>query len=438
MPHLTDPASPPAPEPPTGELPGTSPGLEALADAWREALGAELGFARELRRSLHASPCVSGEEEPTALAWQAAVESAGVRLQTVAQTGRIGRLGPATGPAVVLRAELDALPVTETTGVPYASVNGAMHACGHDVHLAALAAVVRAGARLEAEGTALPVGLVPLAQPREETYPSGAEEVVASGWLEAAEVRYAVAAHVHPEVPAGGVALGEGFVNAAADEFEVTLEGDSGHGAYPHRARDVVAPLASIALGLPEVVRRTVPPLNGALLSIGTLTAGTGAPNVLPGTGRIYGTMRTTTAQDRVALAEAVSDLASGVATAYGVRASIRFIRGEPVLANDALLARATGEQLAVFGYEAAEPLRSLGADDFSHFTEAAPVLMAFVGVGGAGGAGAGAAPGEGREQPPLHDSAFLPGDDAVQAVAETLLAGYLAAARLIAGAEAD
>lgn len=427
MPHLTDPASQAAaPEPPAGELPGVPPGHDALAAAWREALGRELGFARELRRSLHAAPCVSGEEEPTSLAWESALEPAGVRLQRVAETGRIGRIGPSTGPAIVLRAELDALPVTETTGVPYASVNGAMHACGHDVHLAALAAVVRAGARLADEGIALPVGLVALAQPREETYPSGAEEVVASGWLEAGEVRYAVAAHVHPEVPSGGVALGEGFVNAAADEFEVVLEGDSGHGAYPHRARDVVAPLASIALALPELVRRTVPPLNGALLSIGTLTAGTGAPNVLPGTGRIYGTMRTTTPQDRVALAEAISDLASGIATAYGVRASTSIIRGEPVLANDALLARATGEQLAGFGYDAAEPLRSLGADDFSHFTVAAPVLMAFVGVG--------RGTGDGREQPSLHDSAFLPDDDAVQAVAETLLAGYLAAARLITG----
>ena len=405
------------------DLPGTPPELEGLAAVWRSALLEELPYARDLRRSLHASPCLSGQEEPTALAFEAALSEAGVRLEQVAGTGRIGHLGPGGGPAVVLRAELDALPVQENTGVPFASVNGAMHACGHDVHLAALAAVVRAAARVEAAGTPLPVGLVPVAQPREETYPSGAEEVVASGRLAEAGVRYAVAAHVHPEVPAGTVALGRGFVNAAADEFEVIVSGRSGHAAYPHRARDVVAPLASIALALPELVRRTVPPLDGALLSIGTLTAGSGAPNVLPGTGRIFGTMRTTTDRDRAALAEAIADLARGIGTAWGVEAATHITRGEPVLANDDMLARATGEQLARFGYPEAPPIRSLGADDFSYFTQASPVLMAFVGVGADCGG----------EQPSLHDAAFLPGDEAVDAVAHTLMAGYLAAARLLA-----
>ncbi len=426
MPHLSDLDDAALQAAPALELPEPPSGLETLARAWRAALLDEVPYAHELRRSLHASPCVSGQEEPTSLAFEAALAEAGVSLDRVAQTGRIGLLGPTDGPSVVLRAELDALPIDEETGVPYASVNGAMHACGHDVHLAALAAVVRAAARIEAAGVRLPVGVVPVAQPREERYPSGAEDVVASGRLEVADVRYSVAAHVHPGVPAGTVALGEGFVNAAADEFEIVLDGLSGHGAYPHQARDVVTPLASIALALPELVRRTVAPLNGALLSIGTLQAGKGAPNVLPGTGRIFGTMRTTTAHDRVALGDAISELASGIAAAWGVQASTAITRGEPVLANDPLLARATSEQLAQFGYPEAEPMRSLGADDFSHFTSTSPVLMAFVGVGAAPGSGAAATPS-------LHDPTFLPGDEAVDAVAHTLLAGYLAAARLLA-----
>ena len=130
-------------------------------------------------------------------------------LEPVADTGLIGRLGPA-GSAIAVRAELDALPVVEASGASFASTNGAMHACGHDLHLAALVALTRA-----AEGLELPFALVPVFQPREESQPCGARDIVRAGVLERFGIAHMIGAHVHPGVQTGAVASGGGFVNAA-------------------------------------------------------------------------------------------------------------------------------------------------------------------------------------------------------------------------------
>lgn len=395
--------------------PQAQTGLARLAELWRAGVAQELPAAAALRRRIHADPWLSGEEEPTA---RLVAETMDVPTRVVAETGRVARLGPASGPSVALRAELDALPITEATGAPFAARSpGRMHACGHDVHLAALTAVARAGVALD-----LPVGLTVLLQPREEAYPSGAADIVASGELAEYDVRCAVAAHLHPQVPVGSVAVGASAVNAAADEFEIVLTGQGGHAAYPHQAADVAAPLATIALGLPDHVRRRISPMTPALVSIGTLQAGDGAANVLPATGRILGSLRTTVEADRAGAADAIRRYATAVAAGYGVEAQVQVTRGEPVLANHPLLAAGTREWLSTFGFGDAPAMRSLGADDFSFFAAHCPILMAFVGVQ--------------TDTPPpaptLHDPRFLPPEDAIDAVAQTLIAGYLAGVELI------
>ncbi|MDO5744897.1 MAG: M20 family metallopeptidase [Micrococcaceae bacterium] len=393
--------------------------LADLAAKWSSALERELPAALELRRALHRNPRGSGNEHDTAARLER--ELAGfVNLQPVAGTGRVGRVGPLQGPAVGLRAELDALPMTERAHA-FASTNGSMHACGHDVHQAALVALVRASA-----GFDLPVGLVPLLQPREETYPSGALDIVGAGVLQDFEIAHMIAAHVHPAVRPGAIAIGSGFINAAADEITITVQGRGGHGAYPNEATDAVAAIAHIAIGLPEVVRRTVPPLRPAIISIGTMTAGEGAANVLPGEARIRATMRTTTPADREALLIAVEVLATHQAAAYGAEAVVDIQHGEPVLLNDAILAGYADDWLARLGIDGAEPMRSLGADDFSYYCDAVPSVMCFVGVETAGL----------DPQPPLHHPQFLPTEAAVGAVAQALLAGYLAGAERILGHE--
>jgi len=393
-------------------------GLDELRRRWLEAVAAQLPAAAELRRQLHRDPRLSGDEEPTAVAVEAAL---GMSLDRVAGTGRIGRLGPADGPGVLLRAELDALPVREATGAAYASPTGRMHACGHDVHLAALVAVVRAARTLP-----LPVGLVPLLQPREETYPSGAQDAVESGSLTRYGVGAAIGAHVHPTVPPGTVATGAGVVNAAADEIEVVLRGRGGHGAYPHHASDPVAAISHIVLGLPELMRRTVSPMQPSILSVGHLQAGEPSANVLPGEARLLATLRTTTQADRVRIQEQVRHFVARQAESYGLEAAVVVTSGEPMLSNDPVLVGSMDLWLERCGTEVTEPMRSLGADDFSFFGEVVPSVMAFVGVEVDGHA----------VPPPLHHPEFLPSEAAIKEVATALVCGYLAAAESWTGGD--
>lgn len=395
--------------------------IEHLAGEFRRTLPEFTGFALELRREFHRHPRVSGDESDTR---ERFAEATGVVFDEVASTGGIARIGPATGPTIAVRGELDALPVSESTGMNWASTNGAMHACGHDVHLAALAAVTLAAQRLD-----LPYGLVAVLQPREEAYPSGAKDIEESGVLDRFDVAHVIGAHVHPRVPRGCVATGAGAVNAAAGEVDIVLRGQGGHGAYPHQAADVVAALSSIALGLPELVRRNVDPLAPALFSVGRLIADAGAANVLPHRGRLVATIRTSSSEDTSRLEHAVKSFVDGTANAYGLEATTTVTRGEPVLSNDAILAAGIERLLPTFGLEPSEPMRSLGSDDFSFFSAQRPSIMSFVGVGD---------PDDPMRGPALHDATFLPDDDAVMRVANTMTAGYLAAAQgLVTGGRA-
>ncbi len=395
-------------------------GLDELATLWDAALERQLPAAVRLRHKLHAAPRLSGDEHDTTARMAEELERV-VLFEPVAGAGAVGRVGPIGGRAVAVRAELDALPVTERTGAAFAAANGAMHACGHDVHQAALAALLRASAGLD-----LPVGLVALLQPREESYPSGALDVLREGVLERHAIAHVIAAHVHPGVPTGAVAVGGGFINAAADEIEVLVEGRGGHGGYPHDGADTVAAIAHIATAIPEVVRRTVAPLNPAVISVGTLSAGDGAANVLPASARLLATMRTTDPGDREPLVQAVRTMAERIAEGFGTRATVVRTEGEPVLVNDHALAQGADDWLARLGVDGAETMRSLGAGDFSYFSEAVPSLMMFAGVETAGE----------EPQPALHHPRFLPGDEAVGVVARALLAGYLAAAERVLGIE--
>lgn len=392
--------------------------LTELAARWNAALERELPAAAQLRRELHAQPRVAGDEHATTARITHALSDL-ILFESIADSGAVGRFGPADGPSIALRAELDALPVTELTGAPFAATNGAMHACGHDVHQAALVALVRA-----AQGLELPLGIVALLQPREESYPSGALDIVREGILDRFGIAHVIGAHVHPGVRVGAVASGGGFINAAADEIEIRIEGRGGHAAYPHEASDTIAAIAHIAIAIPEVIRRTISPLRPAIISIGTLAAGEGAANVLPAHARLFATMRTTDPVDRDPLFRAVSLMAQRTAESFGTRAVVTRVEGEPALINDSGLAAGADDWLASLGVDGAVPMRSLGADDFSYYCDAVPSLMLFVGVH---------TPGE--DPPPgLHHPRFLPDDESVGTVARALLAGYLAATERVLG----
>ncbi|HEV7871357.1 MAG TPA: amidohydrolase [Modestobacter sp.] len=399
---------------PVGE---PDPALAAWFDRLSAAVADELPAAVELRHRLHADPRLSGHEQDTAATVVAALGLGEGR--PVADTGRLVRVVDGPGRSVALRAELDGLAVDEQTGVPWSSTAGVMHACGHDAHLAGLVAVARAVARVGG-----PAPLVLLLQPREERAPSGAADVVTSGVLTEERVDSVVAAHVQPQLAAGVVNATPGPVNAATDEFTITVTGHGGHGGYPHTTLDPVLALSAIVVNLQQLVSRRVDPTVGAVLAVTQLDAGTSF-NVVPDTARARGGLRVMREDDRLMLLQALTDVATHTAAAYGCTATVHSESNEPVLANDPELARATVPWLARSGVTVDDAWRSFGADDFSHFCAGHRGLMLFLGVDG------GPANGDGR-RPGLHSPRFLPADDVVGEVATALLAGYLAGAELL------
>ncbi|MEC3980033.1 M20 metallopeptidase family protein [Amycolatopsis sp. H20-H5] len=373
-------------------------------------MATELPAAIELRHRAHADPRASGDEEDTAALVVEAL-GAGEGVQ-VAKTGRAVLLpGSAGGPAVALRSELDALPVTERTGVAWASQSDLMHACGHDVHLAALVAVCRSAVEI-----GVPKPILALLQPREETSPSGAFDVVGSGVLAEHDVDAVIGAHVQPRLTQGVVSAAPGPVNASTDEFEVIVHGQGGHAGYPHLLRDPILALSQVVVSLQQLASRRIDPIFGAVCSIGRIQAGAAA-NVVPNHASAFGSLRLMRAADRDVALDALAEIVQGTAKAHGCTAELRISPCEPVLHNDPGLATRAQAWLArTPRIDVDTEFRSFGADDFAHYCGATRGLMMFVGLGDSAGA------------PSLHDERFLPQDTAVGLVANALIAGYLAA----------
>jgi amidohydrolase len=392
--------------------PRARPRIAGLARQLRAALAGELDRAVALRRELHASPEVSGAEELTAAMVAAALDAPGA--PAVAGTGRLIRIGRSGGPCVALRAELDALPVTEQTLVPWASRNGAMHACGHDVHLAALTALCRAAMAADAQGL-LPVPILAVLQPREESVPSGARDIVGSGALDAHLASAIVAVHLQHQLPAGTVAAAAGTVNAATDDFEIRVEGVGGHAGYPQLTADPVVALCQCVLALQHAVSRRSDPTHAVVVSIGMLDAGQAA-NVIPPSAVARGTLRVLDEADRPGLLAAVREIVTHTCLANGCRGTVTVDEGEPALVNDEELTAACWPWLREAGFTVDTSFRSCGADDFSYYSPAGRTLMLFLGTGGPHA---------------LHHPSFLPGDQMVGQAASAMLAGYLGALSL-------
>jgi amidohydrolase len=383
----------------------------ALLTSLLAGIERELAQAIELRHELHAHPELAHEEQWTAATIERELPMASA---AAAGTGRIARIGPAQGATVAVRAELDGLPLRELTGAAFAAPGEAMHACGHDVHMAALVALARAAHGL---GEDLPAALVAVFQPSEEAYPSGAQEL-ARGELAALAPAAVVAAHVHPELPWGEVALDGGAVNASSDSVEIAIEGEPTHGAYPHRGRDPVLALAEAVVSLHAQVSRRFDPLHAVALNVGVLEAGR-IENVVPARARARASLRALEPSDREALRELVRDVVTSVAAAHGCRGNVELIEGEPALENDPAIVACARELLPSAGLSpTAQAWRSCGSDDFAFFGALSPLAMAFVGLDGASG----------FHPRPLHHPELLVPDAAVGAIARSQAALYVAA----------
>ena len=345
-----------------------------------------------LRQDIHREPELGYDTEKTAEKVLGALEGLPLDIETgVAKNGIVATLrGGNDGPTVGLRADMDALPITEETGLPFASrVEGKMHACGHDGHTSMLVGAAHAlcGMKDELSGT-----IRFIFQPAEEGG-GGGEVMVDEGVAEGLDSIFAL--HLWPGLPFGTVATKAGPIMAAADAFEMEIKGTGGHGAMPHLSADAVVIAAHVVTALQTVVSREVDPVEPAVLTVGEIGAGT-AFNIIPEKARIGGTIRTFNDDLRRRMPERMEDLAQGVARGMRGDATLDYRFSYPVTRNDAeAAARALETATALFGKEPVLelPNPSMGAEDFSYFLEKVPGAFIWLGVG--------------RDVPSLHTPQF-------------------------------
>jgi amidohydrolase len=297
--------------------------------------------------------------------------------------GQAGRGRRPGGPVVLLRADMDALPITEETGLPYASViPGAMHACGHDMHTAMLASAARL---LSARRAELPGTVIFMFQPGEEGY-AGARHMISEGVLEAAGERPVAAYALHVtsnRLPCGMFSTRGGPMLAAADQITVTVHGRGGHASTPHRAADPIVVACEMVTALQTLVTRKFDVFDPVVITVGSFHAGT-ADNVIPDQARFWATARSFSRESRGALAELVPRLIGDMARAHGLTAEAEYAAEYPVTVNDPAEARFAAETIAeVFGAGRAETARFpiTGAEDFSFVLEQVPGAFVMLGA---------------------------------------------------------
>jgi len=354
-----------------------------------------------LRRELHRHPELAFEEHETCRRLRRELEVLSpVALDTVAGTGLVARFAgeDRSAPAVALRGDIDALPITEETGVTFASeVPGRMHACGHDVHAAW---TVGAAALLAARPAAGDVLVV--LQPAEEVA-LGAQAVLDSGALDGVAAIFG--AHVDLRFPLGQVVAQAGPLAASADTFRVRLSGGGAHGARPHEGADPIVGGAAVVTALQTIVSRRVPPGEPAVVSVGTFDAGAAA-NVIPATARLSGTARAMGPEVRSLLLREVERISREVGAAYGLEVTVEVEEGPPPLVSsprEAAWARRAAERL--LGADAVRPLGMLNmaGEDFAVYLEHMPGCFLRIGS-------------RRPEAPvvPAHTPRFLPADESV------------------------
>jgi len=376
-----------------------------------------------LRRELHRHPELAWREARTAARIAREVEALGLPVRTgVGGHGLIAEIpGAGPGPAVALRADMDALPLQEETGLPFASeVDGVMHACEHDGHSALLvgaAALLAAG-----PPPAVPIRL--LWQPAEETG-AGAREMIADGALDGVGAIFG--GHLDRHYPVGHLVVTDGVVNASTDTFFIDVHGRGGHGGRPHEAVDAVVAGSLLVTALQSIVSREVDPAHPSVLSVGRFVAGD-APNVIAAKARLEGTIRAQDATVRAQLRRAVQRVADAVAAVHGAQAEVTFREGTPALHNDPeMTALAREAAVEVVGAERVGVLHTanMGGEDFASFLREVPGCYVRYGAQVAG-----------REGFPAHSSRFDFHEEALASGAAWLVAVARRAAHRLARGE--
>jgi amidohydrolase len=339
----------------------------------------------DLRRDLHAHPELSWQETRTTDLVSHSLDEVGWQVTRTGDSGLIADLGDGDGPRVALRADLDALPVNDTTTDPWHSqVTGVAHACGHDVHTTALLGAGLALAEVHAEGR-LPGRVRLLFQPAEEVMPGGATRLVELGALDGVNRIFCL--HCDPTIDVGQVGLREGPITGAADALAIRLTGSGGHTSRPHLTEDLTFALGKLVTELPAVLSRRLDPRVGVSVVWGRLEAGR-ALNVIPEVGTLAGTVRMLDAVAWSDMEERIRRHVAEIVAPYGVGAAVDYQRGVPPVVNDAasvaLLGRAVDEVLGTAGR--APTTQSLGGEDFAWYLTRVPGAMGRLGTREPGG----------------------------------------------------
>ncbi len=331
------------------------------------------------RRHLHAYPELSFHEHETARFVVETLGSfGGLELEQPTPTSVVARLhGERPGRTLALRADMDALPIQEESGVEFAShADGVMHACGHDGHTAMLLAVARL---LVAQRAELAGEIRFLFQHAEEVPPGGAAELVAAGVLDGVDA--VIGAHLMSTLEVGKVAAIEGPCSAAADTFSVRIHGRGGHAAFPHQTVDPIAVSAQAISSLQHIAARTTSPLDSVVVSVTRIAGGT-ADNIIPETVQLGGTVRAYREEVRRGTRDAMARILDGVTAAHGATVEFDYVDGYAPVVNDARLAAVVREAA---GDRAVEMEPMMAGEDFSAYLRAAPGCFFFVGAGGEG-----------------------------------------------------
>lgn len=336
----------------------------------------------EIRRHIHSHPELSGEEYQTAAYVAGVLSSCGLHVQEA--VGKTGVLGNLKGQGkdnrtIAVRTDMDALPIQERTNLEFASCKpGIMHACGHDVHTTV------------GLGTAMVLSQLPeplpgnarfLFQPAEEIA-QGATWMVRDGAMRGVNGIFGV--HVFPSIPARSLGIKYGALTAAADDIEIIIQGESGHGARPHQAIDAIWIASQVITTLQQAISRTQNPLHPIVLTIGQISGGR-APNVIADRVRMVGTVRSLHPTTHAELPQWIESMVAGVCQTYGATYEVNYRRGVPSVQNDPYLTKLLEEaSREAWGDDKVEIITepSLGAEDFSIYLQEAPGSMFRLGVG--------------------------------------------------------
>ncbi len=361
----------------------------------------------KLRRQIHRHPEIGLTLPRTQQVVLDALAPLGLDVRTGTKTTSVIATleGARPGPTMLLRADMDALPLQEDTGLSFASeVKGAMHACGHDTHVAMLLSAARL---LAARRASLAGRVVFMFQPGEEGY-HGARVMIEEGLLDGAHTPDAAfGLHVGARHPAGVVATRGGAMLASGDTFQITVRGEGGHASAPHDCLDPIPVACEIVQAFQTLVTRRVNAFDPAVLTVAKIEAGT-TRNIIPETATMLGTIRTISERTRTNVLDNVRRVAEGVAAAHGAHAEVNLIRGYPVTVNDhAFAARVSRVATELLGAERVQPMATpiMGSEDFSYVLQRVTGAFAFLGT----------RPAEGPA-PPNHSNRMIVNESALPA----------------------